>query len=416
MAPIPDKDFPLNWYVSWQPFRLDALGLITLLGADEVARAVGSLAHNTLTDYLPLFGAFKIASDQIATIEPGFSLYNISDGIWVTELAPWLTRWLSSHLESNYTILRWCVCPGGPCDWKDDSTGEANKAEKQQRSNDGPFPTTLFWQRCIAIVLGILLNLGLAAFAAVQADWYGTANSGAMIGSVLVRAYMTRTYRFAIDRRTPKEIKPGLKSKKIIIVLPDGRLAISYVPGSMIGVMLDSKTRFPWAKRLLLLLARAVGWAVFGIQVIAIGQSSLLSQMCTVAVMTTASVFTIFNIGVQRPDHVAHRLHVHQLSANASGRKEAYLMLEPTKEEKAFMLRMGLVPDEGNFDWWVKWHSTEADYIELKDGWTFGNEQWAEERSKKEAGRWAKERDFLGLVDKHEGAAEAMTVVSSKTI
>src|SRR5271156_582823 len=42
----------------WAPFRIDALGLVTLLGAERVDQVVGRLAHHRLTSCLPLLGAF----------------------------------------------------------------------------------------------------------------------------------------------------------------------------------------------------------------------------------------------------------------------------------------------------------------------------------------------------------------------
>ena len=394
MAPLPNRSFPVEQLMRWSPFRLDALGLVTLLGADEVARAIGSLTHNSITDYLPVFGAFKVASDQIATVEPGYSLYNITDGIWVTELAPWFTRWLASHMKWNYTILDWQVDSSEP------SKLAVSTTPLKVQQTAPPSAASFKAERVGAMLLGFVLNFGLIALACVQADWYGVANAVAMIMSVLVRAHMSRTYRAAIDGLAPQKstidaLQVGDR-KKMIIVTPDGRLAITRAPVMMLAVMLDSKLRRPAPKRAELWFTRAIGWLAFGVQVVAIGQASLVTQMCTVALMTAASVAVIFNYGVQRPDHISDRLHVYQCQAKCAGRQQAYLMLEPTEAEEQYMVRRGLLPDvPKDHKWWKEWNSTRPEWLDQKDGWKFGKAQWVEDRAANGSCKWDRERQFL---------------------
>jgi hypothetical protein len=38
---------------TWSPFKIDALGLVTLIGTDEINRAVGRLSVNEVTEFLP---------------------------------------------------------------------------------------------------------------------------------------------------------------------------------------------------------------------------------------------------------------------------------------------------------------------------------------------------------------------------
>lgn len=47
---------PWSHLKAWQPFRLDALGLVTLLGADEVNNAVGRLVKSRWLEYMPCWG------------------------------------------------------------------------------------------------------------------------------------------------------------------------------------------------------------------------------------------------------------------------------------------------------------------------------------------------------------------------
>lgn len=92
----------LNVIRDWAPFHIDALGLVTILRAAEVGLNVGRLVYNCLTEWLPLFGAYTVASRQISRPIPGFVLYNINDGVMATDVSCWLTRWLLS-LPLTYT-------------------------------------------------------------------------------------------------------------------------------------------------------------------------------------------------------------------------------------------------------------------------------------------------------------------------
>ena len=78
MAPI-SATMPLHGLIKWSPFRLDALGLVTLIGADEVNQAVGRLVYSRYTTFLPLLGQYLISGNQFTTAVPGFTLYNLTD-------------------------------------------------------------------------------------------------------------------------------------------------------------------------------------------------------------------------------------------------------------------------------------------------------------------------------------------------
>src|SRR2546421_5288458 len=97
---------PLKYVKSRAPFHIDALGILTLLGASEVDQAVGSLLSYNFTKYLPLLAANVIAQDAITKPIPGFVMYNITDGITATDIAGWLSRWVLSHdLTWHSTVL-----------------------------------------------------------------------------------------------------------------------------------------------------------------------------------------------------------------------------------------------------------------------------------------------------------------------
>jgi hypothetical protein len=82
---------------TWAPFKIDVLGIVTLLGADSLRRAVARLVFSPSAEYLPLLAAHIIADNSIADAVPGFVLYSITDGTKATDLSAWWTRWLLSQ-------------------------------------------------------------------------------------------------------------------------------------------------------------------------------------------------------------------------------------------------------------------------------------------------------------------------------
>ncbi|KAF7534081.1 hypothetical protein G7054_g6529 [Neopestalotiopsis clavispora] len=343
MAPIPDSRFPLFEILrDWQPFRLDALGLITLLGADEVAKATGSLTQNVLTDYLPLLGAYKIASNQIAQVEPGFALYNITDGVWITEVQAWFTRWLWMNIEANYVTLKWTHC-------------------KQPRKSCP--------NHVLSLLIGMVINIGLVVLTTLQADWYGVANAAAMFVSVLVRAYVRSAMLARVDKSFSKSEKivqnPSKESSlaKFIIVFPEGKLAIFHCERAYLSVMIDNKKPMRLFSHIMLSIARGFGWLAFAVQIVAIGQASLSTQIITVFVMVLASLLTVFHIGERCRGQIGSYIKIEQQSIQAKGRLDVYAKLLPTSEEERYMTKRGLLPDKKSLwgaEWWVKWYEAKT--------------------------------------------------------
>ncbi|KAL5045870.1 hypothetical protein BDW71DRAFT_182966 [Aspergillus fruticulosus] len=66
--------------IQWQPFRVDALGLITLLGAEEIDTWVGRLVVSRWPEYMPLLATYIIAGDRFRRKSHSFSIYNITMG------------------------------------------------------------------------------------------------------------------------------------------------------------------------------------------------------------------------------------------------------------------------------------------------------------------------------------------------
>ena len=83
---------PMHYVMKWQPFRIDALGLVTMIGSEQVNTIVGRLVTSRYTEYLPLLGAFILAGNQFTDAISGFELYNLRARIKTTDLADWFQR------------------------------------------------------------------------------------------------------------------------------------------------------------------------------------------------------------------------------------------------------------------------------------------------------------------------------------
>lgn len=62
----------------WSPFKIDALGLITLLGAEAMRKSLSQLVYTPWEHFLLLAG-YIFVDNSVAEPVPGFILYNISE-------------------------------------------------------------------------------------------------------------------------------------------------------------------------------------------------------------------------------------------------------------------------------------------------------------------------------------------------
>ena len=294
------------WYVlyNWQPFRIDALGLITLLGSDEVNNYIGRLVSSRWLEYMPLLGAFVIAGDRFKEKKPSFNIYNISSGINTSDLSSWFTRWmLAQELEVTRSVVYWEVVDT-PRKW-------------------WPY-------HVIAAGISFCFTGLLIAMAVLSEDWYGLTNAVAIITSIIVRAYILRANRCAINkaalkanplkgtlRHATKEWEkqqgrgylsepPSAVSKpggmhwrpelaKIMIVMSDAKAITMFIPEQLVVPVFvnNPKPDVAWLYALL----RWVGWVAFGAQIIAIGMTKLVAQMYTVALLVVPTVLVCWKVG-----------------------------------------------------------------------------------------------------------------------
>ncbi|KAI1076591.1 hypothetical protein F5B20DRAFT_554791 [Whalleya microplaca] len=97
-----DKMMPLASLREWAPFQLDALGLVTLFGAKEMHMSIGNLTQGWFTEWLPILGSYAVANNEIAQSEPGFFLYNITDGYRRVYMVYKMAHVVSVNLYSDH--------------------------------------------------------------------------------------------------------------------------------------------------------------------------------------------------------------------------------------------------------------------------------------------------------------------------
>lgn len=182
---------------TWSPFKIDALGIVTLLGADAVRKALGRLVHSPF-EYFPLLAGHIFADNSVADPTPGFILYNITDGIMATDLSAWFTRWLLCQKLAY-------------CSTRLDIRDAGEKTERTVEEYVGP-------------VLGFLLNTFLIIWPILMADWYGFAAAMSLVALVLVRLYILWACRQGLDAQFRYARAPTkMKEVKLLVTLPNGQ-------------------------------------------------------------------------------------------------------------------------------------------------------------------------------------------------
>ncbi|KAJ5279763.1 hypothetical protein N7478_005135 [Penicillium angulare] len=286
--------------------QIDALGLVTLLGVEEMDRSIGRLMPSVYFDYLPLLGAFVVAGDRFTERKLGYALYNISAGIVTTELSGWFSRWLRAQ---EFHKIRSKV------------TWELVDRPPRRKS----FSVGLF-------LVSVPLHGMLLALTVLAADWWGFANVVAMIVSVLVRrvqvaenqAGIDENIRLAEDEATERlaryEHSKNLKETrqrdgkmdenvkipkrptdfdpvKIILVTEESKVLTLAAPAFLIKPAFTAAPRITRPR--FYLICRIFGWVAFAVHVISIGMAALYTQICTVVLMITATVLTAYKVGCE---------------------------------------------------------------------------------------------------------------------
>jgi hypothetical protein len=253
----------------WAPFRIDALGLVTLLGASEVDLAVGRLARSRWTGFLPLLGAFTVAGNNMARPIPSFTVYNITDGIMCTDIPGWFARWLlCQDVEWNTTNFL---------------------IQFQPKRKDNPVIRDLLMYGVGLMTMGLPMALSI-----LIGDWWGVSNWVSMIVSAVVRRIVVDQNRKGLElaareaERSPDEVVS-------FWTLPTGHAVTIRCPR---GILIKCLLTEPVPPRKdLYLAARIAGWIAFGFHVITLGMACLLNQILSVICLLVATLLVVHGIG-----------------------------------------------------------------------------------------------------------------------
>lgn len=374
------RALPLENVKAWSQnvdFEIDALGLVTLLGADEVNLAVGTLQRRRYTEYLPLLAAFVISGNRFTAEQPGFVLYNLSDGMSTTELKGWFTRWLMNQKINNATTV---------FEWK--------RRESKARS-----------VRWIALALSILLVTPLLVCTVLIGDWYGVGNSAAIIVSILTRTYLLTKLRQARNSQIREKQETAASSeslgekpaeplketapKELCVVRSDGKMVTIKVPEEILPTFTKSckvtnEHLYNWVRR--------VGWVALGAHMCILGMCTLFTQIYTVVllVLSTWALSTGFDSDLQHKvlkagdeggfatreveipfnkDWDVIKADHPKLEPNAKSigeprdwdrRKVAWARLRQDKNPDESLKRWNLLPHENNEVWWQEYQEMKV--------------------------------------------------------
>jgi hypothetical protein len=303
----------LNSWAAGTGLKIDALGLVTLLGAEEMDRSIGRLVPSLYLDYLPLLGAFVVAGNRFVERKPGFALCNISVGIMTTELAGWFSRWLQTQSFNQVrSIVIWEV------------------GERPRR-----------WTSFIVgfLLVGLPVHGVLIALTVLARDWWGFANVISMIASVALRCFQVAQNQAGIDanirsaqeqaeiesKRYPakraeyeksmaiykdlhqqgkeKDVEPPIEPQdpyaiaKVIVVTEDSKVVTLVVPGYLPKLAFAINPQPPnpyWYEA-----CQWAGWAFFAVHVVSIGMAGLYTQIVTVAVIIVTTVLVAHRVGCE---------------------------------------------------------------------------------------------------------------------
>jgi hypothetical protein len=265
-SPLTDiMGYPWITVQSWEPFHIDALGVLSLLGAEAIDITVGRLVASKWLEYMPLLAGFVIASDCFRKKNPAFLFYNLTKGIHTTDLAPWFSRWVQcQEFETTRSIVYWDV---------------------------GNKPQSWLGYQIISGAFSICLIGLLLAMTVLSKDWYGLANAIALMVSVIVRAYILQANRNAVDRA----VKSPERNAKTLLITPDSKIITMFIPDNLIVSIFVRKPR-PYQNWLYLLFQWA-GWASFAVHVLAIGMANLATQLYSVLLILISSILICWKFG-----------------------------------------------------------------------------------------------------------------------
>ncbi|KAF2642223.1 hypothetical protein P280DRAFT_468656 [Massarina eburnea CBS 473.64] len=326
--------------LSWAPLQIDALGMVTMLGADQVNTYIGRMTYSCITDMLPLLGTFVIAGNKFAEPIPGFVLYNITDGIIATDLAGWFARWL---LCQDLTPSK--------------STIEITITKRPRR----PAAAAL------AYTIGLCVVLPPILISILGHDWWGLGNSLCMLFSCFVRKIVIEMCKDTLDDAAEEAEKTDCEPVKVFLTMPTGQGVTIRTSRSVIINCLLTEPRTTHRK--FYDTVRGLGWLTFGCQVVALGMSSFLIQLLTVVVMVSATVLATRGVGDDET-RIGQRLLLKRSEYDGTGfRAKSYARLDLKDTEEDSMVHWNMFPRRSNSRWWETYRKCLAEDNKRFDTW-----------------------------------------------
>ncbi|KAM0418759.1 hypothetical protein ACHAPT_012357 [Fusarium lateritium] len=325
----------LDHLLSWGPFRIDALGIVTLIGADQVDQAVGRLARNPVTRFLPLLGAYKIAGNDFVQPIAGFKLYNVTDGILATDLDGWFCRWLLLQ-GITFQSTKLCITVEEP-----------------------PHRRFLRIGNAMGVALGIVALGPSIVLAVLMSDWWGLGNTVAMFVSVIVRLLVVGQNLAAIDTAASDAIEESANPVKIIVTMPAGEFVTVETSVGIVLKCLLTQPRPPHKK--VYSYVRAIGWLAFGGHVVCLGQASLIHQLLAVVALVGGTVLAAWQVG-DDGSQIGSRLRIRRVDHKGKDfRAYAMARMNLSQKEEDMLLKWDLFPQRMNTIWWGKFRECQAD-------------------------------------------------------
>lgn len=331
----------------WQPFRIDALGIVTLLGASEMDQALGRLVRYRFIEYLPLLGAFVIAGNNVVKPIPGFRLYNVSDGIMATDIAAWFGRWINSR---EFTWNSSCL-----------HISQIQPHHQHQRRAE----------EIASVTLGFIAMSAVVVITILSWDWWGFANAVSMVISIISKNVVVRENRNGLNAAFGKVSTQDWAKvyKKALLIAPNGKAITIYAPCGIITEVLLTNPTPPHPR--LYFFARALGWAGFACHVVTLGMTALANQLITIAILLTATILVANRIGCDEFT-IGSKIQVQKFDEGGGheSRSRTYLRMDLSQSEEDALLAWGLFPQRSNEEWWTRYRTRNADPDRKAfDGW-----------------------------------------------
>ncbi|KAI0859816.1 hypothetical protein F4860DRAFT_515548 [Xylaria cubensis] len=323
---------PVLGVKDWAPFKLDALGIITLLGTESLRQSISRLVLNRFVEYLPLLAPHIIADNTITDVVPGFTLYNITDGVLAIDLSGWWTRWLICQAFNwNTTVLEVRTSP--------------------------PRRSLITCSWLVMLCFNVIINIAIIVIPALLDDWYGLAASISLVVTVISRAYVLSSLRRSVDdlatvaNKDPSEVK-------LFLTFPNGTaVTIRTTRGITKNILLTT----PQPKhRLFYKLFRAIDWVALGVLVVSLGSASLVVQILLIGILLFATLVVVQRYGCDEL-HIGQRLEITQSSLTGEDRRgNAYINLSLTEEEEKAMISWHLLPMLHNKFLWDRYNTDKG--------------------------------------------------------